>query len=413
VHFPLGQDPLLALTDVLLLAGCWLLLGNGLLYARFHRALRALWREPVLRVPVVIVESDDWGAGPAEQAVLLRRLRQLLLRHADAQGHHPVMTLGLTLAAPEPGAAGATAYARRMLDHPDHAAILAEIRGGIADGVFAAQLHGTEHFMPEVLRYVAARDPVVGDWLNSANRYSELLPDHLQSRWIDARRLPSVEHPRALVDAEVRTEVEAFRRILGEQPCVVVPNTFAWTEAVEQAWAGNGLRYLVTCGRRFVARDAAGKLRDDGASLRNGDRSNGLVCLVRDAYFEPARGHRAADAAAALGRYADCGRPLLFETHRANFTALNPAAGQAFGELDELLATLARQNPRLRFVSTRELGDAIASGDGEWVTRRWSARMRASLHRLRELPGFGRHARLSGAALLMRLLLLVLRPPAD
>jgi hypothetical protein len=30
--------------------------------------LRALWREPALRVPVLIFESDDWGAGPVEQA---------------------------------------------------------------------------------------------------------------------------------------------------------------------------------------------------------------------------------------------------------------------------------------------------------------------------------------------------------
>ncbi|MBK8992637.1 MAG: hypothetical protein IPM40_13545 [Gammaproteobacteria bacterium] len=187
-----------------------------------------------------------------------------------------------------------------------------------------------EHFMPAVVCDVAARDANVRDWLLSGDRYSELLPDHLQSRWIDARHLPSVEHSNALVDATVAEEVAAFVRLFGHTPRVVVPTTFVWTRAVEQAWVRHGLRFLVTCGKRFVARDAADKLVDDGAVLRNGQNSGGLVCLVRDAYFEPARGHRARETASLLQHYIDCARPLLFETHRFNFTALNPAAEQAF-----------------------------------------------------------------------------------
>jgi len=403
-----------SLPTLFALAGCWLLLGNGWLYLRFRSAFRALWREPVLCVPVVIIESDDWGAGPAEQADLLRRLRHLLGRHADACGRRPVMTLGLTLASPDARALAADTegYARRMLDHPDHAAILAEIRQGIADGVFAAQLHGTEHFMPAVVCEVASSEPEVRDWLVRGDQYSELLPARLQSRWIDARRLPSTEHSRECLEAEVAAEVAAFRRLFGVQPGVVVPNTFAWTQAVEVAWARHGLRYLVTCGRRFVARDAAERLRDDGAELRNGERSNGLVCLVRDAYFEPAKGHTAADALALLPRYSDCGRPLLFETHRSNFTTLNPAAEQAFAALDELLAELLRVQPRLRFLSTQELGDALVDANPEFVSQRRITRLRAWLCRVRQLPGFVRHARLCGADLLISLLLSVLRPQA-
>jgi hypothetical protein len=365
-------------------------------------------------VPVVIFESDDWGAGPAEQAAALQRLNAILARHADARGRHPVMTLGLTLAAPQVHAVGAElVYSRRLLHDAEHAQILAEIRQGIADGVFAAQLHGMEHFMPAVVRDVAARDASVRDWLLRGNRYSELLPDHLQSRWIDARRLPSVDHDDALIETAVAEEVTVFERLFGHTPRVVVPTTFVWTRSVEQAWVRHGLRFLVTCGKRFVARDGAGKLLDDGAILRNGETSSGMVCLVRDAYFEPARGHRAQDALPLLRQYVDCARPLLFETHRFNFTSLNPAAEQAFAELDALLAGLQEQHPKLRFLSTEELGDAIASRDDALIDDRVPVRLRAWLQRASRLQPFRRYARVTGASLLISLLLLVLPPPSD
>lgn len=399
---------------VLLLGGCFLL-ANAVLLGVFRKPLLALWREPALRVPVVIFESDDWGAGPTEQAPALRWLRLMLARHTDSRGRHPVMTLGVTLAAPavraRPGAD--IVYTRRLLDDPEYAQILAEIRQGIGDGVFAAQLHGMEHFMPAVVCDVAAREPVVRDWLLRGDQYSELLPDRLQSRWLDARQLPTTEHAEALVEAEVAAEVAIFRQLFNHAPAVVVPNTFAWTRAVERAWARHGLRYLVTCGRRFVARDAAGKLIDDGAVLRNGDECGGPLCLVRDAYFEPVKGHLARDTAPMLQNYIDCARPLLFETHRCNFTALNPAAEQAFAELDALIAALLEQCPGVRFLSTEELGDAVASGDRTVIAYRFPMRFRAWLQRASRLPAFRRYARLSGAGLLISLLLLVLRPQAD
>ena len=48
------------------LAG-WLLV-NGLLLAIYRREIGRLWREPVFRHPVLLVESDDWGPGPVEDA---------------------------------------------------------------------------------------------------------------------------------------------------------------------------------------------------------------------------------------------------------------------------------------------------------------------------------------------------------
>jgi hypothetical protein len=411
-------------TGVLVVALSAVVLGNMLLFFAFRTQLLRLWREPVIRLPVVIFESDDWGAGPLEQAAVLARLRALLARYSDAHGRHPVMTLGLTLATPNAGARpardpalpvgarrarDADDYQRTYLDDPEYTPILEQIIRGMDEGVFAAQLHGMEHYFPAVLMDAASRDPVVRDWLEQGDQYSELLPDHLQSRWINALELPSREHPPAQIESAVTQEVAAFARIFGRLPRVVVPPTFVWTPVVEQAWSVQGLEYLVTCGKRFVGRDASGKPVTDGANFRNGETSNGLRCLVRDVYFEPAKGHSFERVLQYLDEYRACGRPLLLETHRSNFTALNPAADAAFLELDRVLREVLACWPVVRFLSAEELGDALVRDDRTLVQGPDEPRLGVWLHRVRGLAPFQRFARLTGAKLATSLLLLWLR----
>ncbi|MHB1354274.1 MAG: hypothetical protein ACYCWA_13340, partial [Thiobacillus sp.] len=66
-----------------------LLWGSVLL--AFARPLVARWREPVLRQPALVIESDDWGAGPLEQAAALRGLAALLRRVHDGSGRRALM----------------------------------------------------------------------------------------------------------------------------------------------------------------------------------------------------------------------------------------------------------------------------------------------------------------------------------
>ena len=70
-------------------------------FAAFARPLAARWREPVLKYPVLAIESDDWGAGPLAQADLLARLAACLQRMRDAAGRPAVMTLGMVMEVPD------------------------------------------------------------------------------------------------------------------------------------------------------------------------------------------------------------------------------------------------------------------------------------------------------------------------
>lgn len=350
--------------------------------------LVALWREPVLKRPVLIVESDDWGAGPPEQAKRLDQIAAVLASHADRAGRRPVMTLGVVLAVADGArilAEGFRRYHCKSLDHPELGATLAAIRHGAEKGVFALQLHGEEHYWPPALLSAARGAPSLASWLRStAVPATEALPAVLQSRWIDAVQLPSKPLRPDEIRAAALAEVTSFRRIFGEAPKVAVPPTFIWNDAVETAWSEAGVQVVVTPGRRYVARDANGEAIAAGRKIVNGDRGTaGITYLVRDEYFEPARGHRAERGLGALTAKTRAGRPALLETHRANFLGDGAAPDAAIEELDRLLSLSLGAFPDLLFLSTEELASRMRGRDPELVERRIAVRINIWLRRVR------------------------------
>ena len=373
-----------AMVTVGALATLWLLL-LGLFASR----LRAHWREPVMAAPVLIVESDDWGPGPATDGDWLERLRAMLSTHRDAAGRCPVVTLGVVLAAPAgPGVGSGSAargYTAVLLDDGSQKGVLKAMQAGSAAGVFALQLHGHEHFWPPAVLKAAGYDAAARAFLSppaAVVARHERLPPHLQSRWIDASALPSKPLSPAEIEAAVEAEVAAFQRVFGVPPRVAVPVTFVWTKAVEEAWSRHGIRVIVTPGVRNVGRDAGGRLVTDGEMLRNGDTTaGGLRCVVRDVYFEPALGHTAERALEATRERHRLGRPALLEMHRANFTAEPAQAERSLAELDRLLGGALAALPGLRFMSTQELAEALSAGDPSVVDRRLSARVRCFVRR--------------------------------
>lgn len=350
------------------------------------RELLALWREPLLRHPVLIIESDDWGPGPPADAEALERLAEVLARHRDARGRRAVMTLGLLLAVPDTKrirAAQATVYAPVLVSAPQFESILAAIRRGMAAGVFSPQLHGMEHYWPGALIEASRHAPAVRDWLTqeAVPRHEELPPE-LQSRWIDASALPSRALPAEAVKEAASAEAALFRDLLGVAATVVVPPTFVWTETVEAAWCAAGVAVVVTPGQRYSARNRDAKLVADGERLHNGQTSRaGVIYVVRDEYFEPALGHRDANALNAIGEKSRLGRPALLETHRFNFTRHPAEREDALRQIDSLLASALARHPNLRFMSTEELAMAIRRCDPDLIERRALPRLGAWLRR--------------------------------
>ena len=377
------------------------LLANVLLLLGYRRELARLWREPVLRHPVLIVESDDWGAGPPAQATALRGLAEILMRHRDAGGRPPVFSLALILAVADTRAMGEQGgYRRLMLDAPPHADILAALKQGVRDGVFALQLHGMEHYWPPTL--LASGDERVRAWLRAETpAATEQLPSHLQSRWVNASALPSSPLDGEAIRDAVAEEVSAYTAILGAPPKVAVPPTFVWTREVERAWAERGIEFVVTPGWRYTRRDAEGIPDGDEGPIDNGDREGGMTYLTRCEYFEPSRGRDAAHALRALDKATSQGRPCLLENHRDNFIADAASREHALGEVDKLYREALDRYRSLRFMSTLELGEALRAGDPAWIETRLARRLGAMSQRARAHGRLWKLATLSGLAMLV------------
>lgn len=366
----------------------------------YRRDIGRLWREPVLKFPVLVLESDDWGAGPLEQASALDEVAAVLRRYRDASERRPVMSLAVVLAVPDGQAISTdySVYQRICLDHPRLGDVLEALKRGEADGVFSLQLHGLEHFWPQAL--MASSDPLVQAWLREPSlAATERLPSHLQSRWVDVSRLPSARLPDAVVYSAVAEEMEVYHRIFGRKATLVVPPTFVWTPAVEQAWAMNGIECVITPGRRYTRRISDGSCADDGERFANGDRARGVTYLVRYDYFEPNRGRDAAHALRALRRAIAEARPGVFENHRANFCDNPKMRARSLQELEDLLSGALTLDPRMRFLSSSDLFRILERRDPAWIHLSISKRLPFLWQRLRHTGRLWKLLMLSGAAL--------------
>jgi len=391
---------------VLALAFAAILLLWAAVLLAFSGPLAARWREPVLRHPVLIIESDDWGAGPLAQADALTRLSALLQRVRDRSGHPAVMTLGVVLEVPDGprvAASGCTEYHALPLADARFDSVRAAMQAGIDAGVFAPQLHGQCHYWPPAVMEAAKSDASVRDWLTASEPAStEDLPSPLQSRWVDASMLPSRALAPEAIQQAVVAEAASYQAVFGSAPQVAVATTFVWNEAVEADWAQAGVEVIITPGRRATCRNAAGQPACEDAIMLTGERSlAGQTYLVRDVYFEPTLGHAPQRLVEGLQARTRLGRACLVETHRFNFIQ---ALDSSLSALETGLIAALAASPNLRFISPLELVRALQTRDPAWVETRLRPRLVAWRARLDEIPRFRRVAQLSGLVLPLILL---------
>jgi len=359
----------------------------------------ASWREPVLRRPVLIIESDDWGAGPVEQASAISEIAGMLATFSDSDKRRPVMTLGIVLATADGEKTIATgSYHRALISRHTHGALLEAIKSGVEAGVFSIQLHGMEHFWPPALMTVSKTDDAVMAWLKAAPAsLTEDLPSPLQSRWIDASELPSRPLSKTTVQHAAREEVDIFQEIFRNIPFVAVPPTFIWNEEVENAWAAAGVEVIVTPGARFESRDGKGRPAGSKGPIYNGQSGeHNIIYLVRDVYFEPSLGHTASQTFDALRAKARLGRPALLETHRFNFLGSAEKKDRSLAELGELLQMAVNNYTDLAFLSSEKLAMILKKRTPEWVDSQFRRRLHVWITRLGEIPRLRKLAWLTG-----------------
>jgi len=324
------------------------------------------------------------------------------------------MTLGVVLGGPDPQrmrSERCSAYRRVTLADPRLRPVRDAMIRGVADGVFALQLHGMEHFWPPSVLARSQGDSRIRSWLTEgAFAATEDLPSPLQSRWVDSAELPSRPLPEDEAIAAATEETQAFADIFGAIPEVVVPATFVWNDAVERAWIRSGVRVVVTPGVRNESRDERGTVVPGPHAYVNGQpASEEAIYVVRDAYFEPSLGHDHQAALAALRARTRTGRPTLFEMHRLNFVRDAAGAQKALEELTALLNTALQTYPTIRFMSTAELAGQYGQ-TLSLVDRRPRIRVHFLIRRLARVARLRKLAWATGAAFPAWLAYVLTRP---
>ncbi len=269
------------------------------------------------------------------------------------------------------------------LADPRLAPVRAAMLRGASRGVFALQLHAMEHYWPACLMRSAAANETIRQWLTSAEfPLTEELPAPLQSRWIDAAELPSRSLPVDAVALAAAEEIGTFTAVFGAKPEVVVPPTFVWNDAVESAWAREGVRIVVTPGVRNESRDAAGRVVAGERTYFNAAPGQyGVSYVVRNSYFEPSLGHTHPSAMQALKDNTQVGRPTLLEIHRLNFIGDESSTRRALDEVTRLLEAACARFPDIQFMSTVELAQQYRDRSN-LVETRVGARIHTLLRRL-------------------------------
>ncbi len=390
----------------------WLFVCCLLLYFRYRNDIVRLIREPVLKHPVVIFESDDWGPGPLEQEQALLQINQLLSGFQDQNGNHPVMTLGLILAEPDAekiAAADFSQYFKRTLLDIRYQALLTAIQSGQQQGVLSLHLHGLEHYWPSSIMLGAAENENIKQWLTGNKQLmTEDLPSHMQSRWVNSVTLPSSHHNSDDIDQAITEEIKLYQQIFKIKPTTVVPPTFVWTDTVESAYAKHDFKTFITPGRQCDGRDSNGHPAANGRTFYNGEIKNDLLFLVRNDYFEPALGHKAEKTLHNIKDKTACGRPALLEMHRFNFISGATKNAQSLNELERLLKMINDHFTDIRFLSAEQLSELYRNYhqgiESDYIIRTPIKRIRFIFARIKQFFEFNRYAKYSGINFVLKLI---------
>lgn len=335
--------------------------------------------------PVLIFESDDWGLGrrasserlkifgepgeradeETETAEDLRRLFDVLDRHRDGTGRPAAFTANFIVANPDHDAIARDrydVYHETPIGTRDD--MRASYQEGVERGVLCAELHGRRHFSVEEWLADLRRDVPGARRLSSEHRDGGLSLLKGEGRRYHTEYVcwrTGVEPDEASLDGGLKDSLDVLERLFGRRPSSTIAPHYVFSARIERAWRKAGLRFIQS-GNYQVLRGGGGEYGNLWVSHAMGERSPAELHYVRRSVrFEPRPERLHQGVAAALEgiclSFEQC-IPAVVDTHRINYTGRYREGG--LSALNELLNALKPLRPR--FLTTPELGEAIASG---------------------------------------------------
>lgn len=311
-------------------------------------------------IPLVTIESDDWGAHRCldfginlakcskfsqldclETPEDVRRLTSVLRRHHDSRGRAATITANVVFETILGNRVNKTIIRRTVPE-----AVVLSWKEAMEDRVLYPQLHA----------------------MREADEHSVLDPDS-KVRWMTSPYMvwdgnQYVDLPTARVEKVVIEGQDLFSQIFGFKSLSTVPPRYVWGEAADHAFAIAGIRYLQAaiqihkpkCPRYYPFE------RTD----------NGILMLTTRVHFEPAfawkkgkpMGEIVRTKSHEILRRLSTHTPVAISTHRINYVSGHSRSQAEYGlsAIDSLLSNLLRYRPNLVFLTSPELGQVLERG---------------------------------------------------
>lgn len=348
---------------------------------------------------IIVIESDDWGSVRTHSKTAynemvkqgleldrsnftkfdalesnrdLENLFELLSKHKDGTGRHPVITPMSLVANPDFEKIEASGFREYRFEsfldtckrYPQHDKVGDLWQYGIIERFFVPQLHGREHL--NVARWMRA--------LQSGNEGLRLAFNNQSfgASWFKGKRLPEYL---AAFDPETSEDILPYEGIIQDagtlfhEICGYLPRHFIASnspepQSLEKTLKEIGVEFLT---RYKIQRYPLGNGKFSIQFNWLGKRNNlGQTYLTRNAGFEPSELSPKDWVNSCLAEIENAfkwRKPAIISSHRVNYIGfIEPSnAFNGLKEMDRLLSQITKQWPEVEFVTSTELGDEIAS----------------------------------------------------
>lgn len=352
--------------------------------------------------PVVVIESDDWGtirmaskevfsrlasANPQwvndpyltydaiEGNEDLEALFEVLTRHKDGDGKHPVITANCVGGNPDFKGIRESQFASFVWEdfrdtlrrYPGSDRVYEMEQQGLRGGIFVPQFHAREHI--QTSRWMSALRAGNPDLKRAFDLelISHALPGHntCASFFMDAFNADSAIDLQMIAE-NCREGLDIFRKTWGFYSRSIIAPCYYWHHTMEEQLLEKEVRAFQGIRVQKVSR-----LNNQPSDFRksyhfNGERNkNGQFYFVRNCFFEPSLDPVKYGQDACLKQMESAIKQsglAIISAHRLNFIGRIDPANRVnnLQSFDQLLAAIVKRFPSVRFLSTPDLVDLYA-----------------------------------------------------
>lgn len=357
---------------------------------KFCREVSNIWHTFFCDKHIVVFESDDWGMCGVRDKEAINNLRKkgydlpveiddnnsleteedllklydVLLRHVDSVGNHPVFTFNFIVTNPDFDKISKSGYKtyhyKKLCDgFPSKWSrknLYQTYLGGIKRGIVYPGYHGQEHF-----NYKA--------WLQLLQKGSKSAIDLFHEQMVFGYRPIWNEIKGHYLDYDydsqkeiVKDGVSVFRDLFGFYPLTTIAPTYIWSKDTEEIWAKAGIKFIQAGNQQKVI-SSEGQI--NYKTHYSGELNEwGMIYLTRNVSFELfAKNfdlHNILDRIDILFRL---GEPVIISTHRINYTSsVKNFRDNSLIQLDRLLTSLEEKYSELLYLNDEQLGNVILKG---------------------------------------------------